>query len=45
MELRNYERELAKFHLRIGAALWPLATLLLLLPQRRLADPDSTRAI
>jgi rod shape-determining protein MreD len=29
----------------IGAALWPLATLLLLLPQRRLAEPDSTRAI
>jgi rod shape-determining protein MreD len=29
----------------IGAALWPLATLLLLLPQRRPAEPDSTRAI
>ncbi len=29
----------------IGAALWPLATLLLLLPQRSPAEPDSTRAI
>jgi rod shape-determining protein MreD len=29
----------------IGAALWPLATLLLLLPQRRLADADETRAM
>jgi rod shape-determining protein MreD len=29
----------------IGAALWPLVTLLLLLPQRRPAEPDSTRPI
>jgi rod shape-determining protein MreD len=29
----------------IGAALWPLATLLLLLPQRSPAEPDSTREI
>ena len=29
----------------IGAALWPFVTLLLLLPQRRPAEPDSTREI
>ena len=29
----------------IGAALWPLATLLLLIPQRRAVEVDETRAI
>ncbi|HTH58958.1 MAG TPA: rod shape-determining protein MreD [Paraburkholderia sp.] len=29
----------------VGAALWPLATMLLLLPQRRPVDPDDTRPI
>jgi rod shape-determining protein MreD len=29
----------------VEAALWPIASILLLMPQRRPADPDDTRPI